>query len=354
MNLSHLGFSSWFQAQSPEPPNPECRIARVSAVNKNSYLLRNETCEVFAELSGSLEYFANSSLDIPTVGDWVFAQYHNDDTFAVIHGLLPRKSMLRRKTPFKKVDFQLIAANIDTALIIQACDFDFNLRRLERYLVMVNEGGIEPLLLLTKSDLVSPETVRQRIGEVNEANLHSRVIPVSNLTGEGLGQVRQLLQPAKTYCLLGSSGVGKSTLINNLVGCDQFETNLVREKDGKGRHTTTRRQLIILDEGAILIDTPGIRELANIGAEQGIGEVFADLQELSQKCRFSDCTHTRENGCALLEAVSRGEVSEERYHSYLKLLKESEVYEMSYLERRQKDREFGKRVKQVMKHYKKK
>lgn len=354
MNLSDLGFSSWFQEQSGAPPSPECRIARVSAVNKNSYLLRNETCEVFAELTGSLEYLADSTLDIPTVGDWVFAQYHNGETFAIIHGLLSRKTMLRRKTPFKKVDYQLIAANIDTALILQACDFDFNLRRLERYLVMVKEGGIEPLLLLTKSDLVSPKTVQQHIDAVNRVNPHCRVIPVSNLTGDGLGQVRQLLQPAQTYCLLGSSGVGKSTLINNLVGHSQFETNIVREKDGKGRHTTTRRQLIVLDEGAMLIDTPGIRELANIGAEQGIGEVFADLQELAQKCRFSDCSHTREKGCALLEAVSSGEVSEERYRSYLKLLKESEAYELSYLERRQKDKEFGKRVKQVMKHYKKK
>jgi ribosome biogenesis GTPase len=261
--------------------------------------------------------------------------------------------VLRRKTPFKKVDYQLIAANIDAAIIIQACDFDFNLRRLERYLVMVEDGKIEPIVLLTKSDLVSPEVVQQRIDEVQQAHIHCPVYPLSNLTGSGLAQVRQLLQPAKTYCLLGSSGVGKSTLINNLIGRDRFETNEVRDKDGKGRHTTTRRQLIILDDGALLIDTPGMRELANIGAEEGIDEVFADLQELAQQCRFSDCTHTREKGCALLAAIEKGEVSEERYHSYLKLLGESSFYEMSYQERRQKEKAFGKRVKAVMKHYKK-
>jgi len=354
MNLIDLGFSPWFQAQQDALLKPDLRIARISSVNRNSFLVRNESFEVFAELVGSLAFNIESPLDMPTVGDWVAVQYHNDDTFAIIHGVFPRQSMLRRKTPFKKVDFQLIAANIDAALIIQAIDFDFNLRRLERYLVMVEDGKIEPIVLLTKSDLVSPEEVQQRIDEIQQSHLYCPVYPLSNLTGSGLEQIRQLLQPAKTYCLLGSSGVGKSTLINNLIGRDRFETNTVRDKDGKGRHTTTRRQLIVLDEGAMLIDTPGMRELANIGAEEGIDEVFSDLQELAQQCRFSDCTHTREKGCALLAAVEKGEVSEERYRSYLKLLNESSLYEMSYQERRQKEKAFGKRVKEAMKHYKKK
>jgi ribosome biogenesis GTPase / thiamine phosphate phosphatase len=354
MNLQNLGFSPFFQAQQAALLKPDLSIARVSSVNKNSFLVRNETCEVFAELVGSLAFNIESPMDMPTVGDWVTVQYHNNDSFAVIHGVFPRQSVLRRKTPFKKVDFQLIAANIDAALIIQAIDFDFNLRRLERYLVMVEEGRIEPVLLLTKSDLVSPEVIQQRIDEVQQAHIHCPVHPLSNLTGSGLEQIRQLLQPSKTYCLLGSSGVGKSTLINNLMGRDQFETNTVRDKDGKGRHTTTRRQLIVLDEGAMLIDTPGMRELANIGAEDGIDEVFADLQELAQGCRFTDCTHTREKGCALLEAVENGEVSEERYRNYLKLLNESNVYEMSYQERRQKEKQFGRKVKTAMKYYKKK
>lgn len=354
MNLQDLGFTPWFQAQQSDLLKPDLSIARVSSVSKNSFLVRNETCEVFAELVGSLAYNIESPLEMPTVGDWVSVQYHNNDSFAVIHGVFPRQSVLRRKTPFKKVDFQLIAANIDAAFIIQACDYDFNLRRLERYLVMVEDGDIEPIVLLTKSDLISPQIVKQRIAEVQQANIHCQVIPISNITGSGLEQIHRLLQPARTYCLLGSSGVGKSTLLNNLVGRDQFETNTVRDKDGKGRHTTARRQLIILDEGAMLIDTPGMRELANIGAEEGIDEVFSDLQELAQNCRFSDCTHTREKGCALLAAVENGEVSEERYRNYLKLLKESDLYQMTYMERRQKDRAFGRKIKTAMKHYKKK
>ena len=177
-------------------------MARVTAVHRDSFLVRNENNEVLAEPAGSFVYSAESSLDLPSVGDWALVQYHNADTFAVIHGLLPRKSFLRRKTPGKKIDYQMIAVNMDSALIVQACDLDFNLRRLERYLVMVNEGHIEPILLLTKSDLVSPETLAQRISEVRQADIKCKVLPLSNVTGFGLDQVRQLLEPGKTYCLV--------------------------------------------------------------------------------------------------------------------------------------------------------
>src|SRR3989304_8512137 len=169
----------------------------------------------------------------------------------------------------------MIAVKINSALIGQACDFDFNLRRLERYLVMVNEGQVEPVLLLTKSDLVSAEKLEQRISEVRQANIKRRFKPLSNVTGFGLDQVRQLLEPGKTYCLVGSSGVGKTTLLNHIIGRDLFETNTVRASDGKGKHTTAQGQLIVLDQGAMLIDTPGMRELGNIGVSSGLEESFA-------------------------------------------------------------------------------
>jgi ribosome biogenesis GTPase len=354
MELKALGFDQWFQDKKAEAQRPDCSVARVTAVHRDSCLVRNEHGEVFAELTGSFSYSAESSIDLPSVGDWALVQYHNNDTFAIIHGLLPRKTFLRRKTPGKKIDYQMIAVNIDSALIVQACDLDFNLRRLERYLVMVNEGHIEPILLLTKSDLVSPEKLEERISEVRQANINCRILPLSNVTGFGVDHVKQLLEPGKTYCLVGSSGVGKTTLLNHIIGRDLFETNTVRAGDGKGRHTTTQRQLIVLDRGAMLIDTPGMRELGNIGVSSGLEESFADIEDLSKNCRFTNCTHTQEIGCALLIAVKNGTVREDRYQSYLKLMKESEYNELSYVEKRRKDKKFGQFVKSTMKHLKKK
>jgi len=353
MELKDIGFDQWFQSRQEELQRPDCSAARVTAVNRDSYLVSNGNSEVLAELTGKLMFSAGSGADYPCVGDWVFVQYYNSETFAVIHGLFPRKSFLRRKTPGKKIDYQAIAANIDVALIVQSCDVDFNLRRLERYLVMINEGKIEPVLLLTKSDMVSTEELEQRISAVRRANISCRVIAFSNTTGYGLDEVRQLLEPGRTYCLLGSSGVGKTALLNNLLGRDLFETNIVRAKDGRGKHTTTRRQLIVLEQGAMIIDTPGMRELGNIGGGAGLEETFIDIKELSRNCRFIDCTHTSEPGCALLAAIGKGELSEERYQSYLKLLKESEYNEMSYLEKREKEKKFGQFIKSAKKQLKK-
>lgn len=354
MELQDLGFDQWFQEQQHKLQLPHGRAARVTAVNRDSYLVRNEHGEAFAEVTGSLLFSAESGLDLPAVGDWVCAQYHNSDTLAIIHRLFPRRSILRRKTPGKEIEHQVIASNIDVAFIVQSCESNFNLRRLERYLVMINEGHIEPMILLTKSDLVSPETLAQEIATIRQANIHCEIMALSNTTGSGLDQIRQILKTGKTYCLLGSSGVGKTTLLNRLAGRNLFETNAVRDYDGKGRHTTTRRQLIVLEQGAMLIDTPGMRELGNIGVARGIDESFSDIGELAQSCRFADCTHTREIGCALLAAVENGELSRERHQSYLSLLKESDYYQMSYAEKRDKDRKFGQFIKSTMKHNKKK
>ena len=354
MELKALGFDQWFQDKRAEAQRPDCRVARVTAVHRDRCLVRNEHGDVPAELTGSFSYSAASSMDLPAVGDWALVQYHNDDTFAVIHGLLPRKTFLRRKSPGRKIDYQMIAVNIDAALIVQACDVDFNLRRLERYLVMVNEGGIEPILLLTKSDLVGPERLEERIAEVRGASIRCNVLPLSNVTGFGVDHVRQLLEPGKTYCMIGSSGVGKTTLLNNIIGRDLFDTKTVRASDGKGRHTTTQRQLIVLDGGAMIIDTPGMRELGTIGVSSGLEESFADIVELAKGCHFADCTHTQESGCALLMAIQDGLLREDRYQSYVKLRKESAYNELSYAEKRSKDKKFGKFVKTVMKQLKKK
>ena len=353
MELRDLGFDHWFREQQEELQKPEYCVARVTAVDRDSYLVRNEDNEVPAELAGRLMFSTESSVDFPCIGDWVLVQYHNSDTLAIIHEVLPRRSVLRRKTAGKKIDYQMIASNIDVAFVVQSCDFDFNLRRLERYLVMVKEGHIEPIFLLTKSDLMSPDNLEQRISAIRQANINIKVIVLSNKTGFGVDQVHQVLERGKTYCLLGSSGVGKTTLLNHLMGREVFETNPVREKDGRGIHTTSRRQLIVLDQGAMLIDTPGMRELGNIGVSIGIDETFTDIQELSKSCRFTDCTHTTETGCSILMAIENRELSKERYRSYLKLMKESEYHQMSYVEKRRKDRKFGQFIKSAMKQHKK-
>jgi ribosome biogenesis GTPase / thiamine phosphate phosphatase len=354
IKLEKLGFDRWFQEKMKTSQVPDCRVARVTEVNRDRYLVRNENSEVAAELTGNLMFSAESSMDLPTVGDWVFVQYHNENTFAIIHEMFPRKSLLSRKTPGRKIDYQLIASNIDVAFIAQAADFDFNLRRLERYLVMVNEGGIEPVILLTKSDLISPEKMDKRISEIRQSNINCSVLSLSNKSGLGLDHVLQVLEAGKTYCLIGSSGVGKTTLLNHLIGRNLLETKTVREQDGKGRHTTSRRQMILLEQGSMLIDTPGMRELGSIGVNSGIDESFTDIVELSSGCRFANCTHTKKTGCAVLEAIENGEVTQERYNNYFKLLAESRHYQMSYLEKRKKDKDFGQMIKSVMKHNKKK
>ncbi|MFC1897265.1 ribosome small subunit-dependent GTPase A [Chloroflexota bacterium] len=354
MKLQTLGFNSWFEQRYKEFIKPDQNIARITAVSKGSYLVRNENGEVFSELAGEFRFFADSANKYPVVGDWVFVQYYNSNTFAIIYDLLPRKTILRRKTAGKKVDYQVIASNIDAAFIIQSCDFNFNLPRLERYLVMVNDSHIEPVILLSKSDLMSQRDLENSILEIRNTGIKCETIAYSIKTGLGLPEIQQVLEPGKTYCLLGSSGVGKTTLLNRLIGRNAFRTNLVREKDSKGRHTTARRQLVVLDQGSLLIDTPGMRELGNISVKSGIEESFSDVLVLSKECRFNDCTHTNEVGCSVLRAVKSGEISETHYQSFLKLKRESEHYQMSYIEKRGKDRKFGRFIKSAMKQSKKK
>jgi ribosome biogenesis GTPase len=219
---------------------------------------------------------------------------------------------------------------------------------------MINDGHIDPVILLSKSDLVSQKDLERKVSEIRNTGAKGEIIAYSVETGSGLPQVQQVMKSGMTYCLLGSSGVGKTTLLNHLIGRDAFRINLVREKDGKGRHTTSRRQLVVLDQGAMLIDTPGMRELGNIGVKSGIEESFSDIFELSTNCRFKDCTHTHEVGCSVLIAVRSGSLNEAHYQDYLKLKKESEHYQMSYVEKRRKDKEFGQFIKSVMKQKKKK
>jgi ribosome biogenesis GTPase len=348
MRLADLGFDRWFQEKQEELGRPDYGVARITRVDRDRYLVRNEQKEVQAELTGRLLFSGDSTQDLPCVGDWVFVQYHNDGILAIIHDLFPRKTFLRRRSAGKKVDYQMIASNIDIAFIMQSCDFNFNLRRMERYLVMTNDGGIEPIVLLSKSDLISTEELDKRLLEISQARIAAKVIAFSSMTENGLDSLKQTLEKGKTYCLLGSSGVGKTTLLNHLLGREEFETNPVCEKDGRGRHTTARRQLTMLDNGALLIDTPGMRELGMIAVGNSIDDSFSDIHALAEGCQFNDCTHTIETGCAILMAVQNEGLSKERYQSYMKLKKESAFYQMSYVQKRKKDKQFGRMIKVAM------
>ncbi|MFN3885365.1 MAG: ribosome small subunit-dependent GTPase A, partial [Aquabacterium sp.] len=310
--------------------------------------VHNGEGEVPAELTGKLLHLVGSSVDLPCVGDWVGVRYRDAGTQASIHCVLPRRSFLRRKAAGRDVEFQMIAANIDVALIVQSCHFDFNIPRIERYLVMARDGRIEPVVLLTKTDLVSPETLERLISQIRLVGVGAPVFCLSNVTGEGVDQVRAFMAPGTTYCLLGSSGVGKTTLINRLLGDGDLETGAVSHT-GEGRHTTTRRHLMRLANGALLIDMPGMRELGMLGADVGIEETFADVAALAGQCRFSDCTHDSEPGCAVRAALERNDITEQHLRNYLKLRKESEFHDLSLSERRNKDKAFGR----FMHHYKK-
>lgn len=246
----------------------------------------------------------------------------------------------------------MLAANLDTALIVQSCHFDFNIRRLERYLVVANEGQVEPIVILSKTDLISSEALDGLIERIRKAGILERILLISNTTGIGLVELRNILEPGKTFCFLGSSGVGKTTLINRLLNQESFETKPV-SATGEGVHTTTRRQLIALDNGAMLIDTPGMRELGLLGTSDGLEDFFWEISDLSHECRFANCTHTHEPGCAVREAIEANELNEDRYQSYHKLKKESEFHDMSYEQKRKKDKDFGRHIKSVLKHHRK-
>ena len=350
MSKADYGLDLWFEGHASKLCGSGCELARVIAVDRGRFVLHDGEAELFAELTRKFVQATESPADFPIVGDWVCIEHHQADKFTSINTILPRKTLLRRKMAGTEVEFQMLAANVDTAFIAQSCHIDFNIRRLERYLVMVNQDQIKPILLLTKTDLISPDGLEQVIAKIRKAGIDHHIITLSNVTGEGIEQVREKLVPGKTCSLLGSSGAGKTTLMNHIASTN-FRTNEV-SASGVGRHTTIRRRLMMLENGAMLIDMPGVRELGVMSGREGIDERFSDILALGETCRFNDCGHSNEPGCGINEALASGELDEDHYNNYLKIKQESEAYEKAHAEKQKKGRGSRRAVSSKPKHKK--
>ena len=311
MNLQDLGWDDGFAAALQ--PHDNCIAGRVSAQHRGEYDVLTEAGELRAHVAGRLRHQATSGADLPAVGDWVA---HRD---AVIHAVLPRRTAFARKVNQGNTEAQVLAANVDTVFVVTGLDDDFSPHRIERYLTLAWESGATPALVLTKADLCDDPLAL--LLQAEQVALGSSTHVVSNVTGEGLDELAPYLEPAKTVALLGSSGVGKSSLANRLLGHEAQATKELAE-DGTGRHTTVARQLIQLPGGALLVDTPGLREVQLWDAKEGIDHAFTDVDELAAGCRFNDCAHKQEPGCAVQEAIDEGRLPRERLQSYRALQRE--------------------------------
>lgn len=345
--LEALGWNEWFASQSGRCGAHD-DVARVAAVDRDQLLLVGTPGFFRGKLPGKALHESADASQRPCVGDWVCVEKSTQDQFGVVHAVLDRQTGLRRKAPGDPVRYQMIAANVDYVIVVQSCHYDFNLKRLERYLVMVKDGGATPLILLTKVDLMAADALASRIDEIRSAGITEPVLTLSNVTNEGVDALKSILAPGKTYCFVGSSGVGKSTIINALLGRDALATRDV-SGSGEGRHTTVRRELVILANGALVVDNPGMREFGILGAEGGIEASYPEILALASQCRFRDCRHTNEPGCAVLEAVEGGRICVDHFESFVQLTRESAYYEASYAERRKKDRERGRFFKSAKK-----
>ncbi len=348
MTLLDLGYNSELEEYRQEQNLGSFDIGRVIREHKDRYTVNTGSDELDCELIGGLRFTAKDRNELPAVGDWVAISEYEIGK-ALIHAILPRYSVLERQAVGKFGEKQMIACNIDYGLIVQSVNRDYNINRLERYLTLCYASKIEPIIVVSKTDLMDEIKLNDMLDKINQRIENVPVIPVSNETQAGMDGLKKLVNKGKTYCLLGSSGVGKSSLINSLSGKNQMKTGAISDSTYKGKHVTTHRELIPLVNGAILVDNPGMREVGITDSLGGLENTFEKIYDLTQHCRFSDCTHTSEKGCAVKSAIENGEIEQLSFENYMKMEREKAHYESTVAEKRKKEKDFGKMIK----HYKK-
>lgn len=328
MNLDNLGWNEFFNSSFEPYRCKGYSAGRVVSEHKNMYRVKTAEKELFAKVSGKMIHLASGRADYPAVGDWAVITENSVDGISTIHAILPRKSKFSRKAAGNTSTEQIVAANIDVIFLVNALNKDFNTRRIERYLTLAWESGASPVIVLSKADLC--DTTDLKKAQMDAVAPGVPVHCISCYIKSGLDDLNKYFKPGRTTALLGSSGAGKSTLINCLTGQDVQLVREVRNGDDRGRHTTTCRELIILPGGGLIIDTPGMRELQLWNSDEGLHYAFDDIDLLARHCRFNNCSHTTEPGCAVQHAISQGNLVRERYDNFIKLQKETE-----YLSRKQ-------------------
>ena len=350
MDLSALGWNDFFAdaAIGMDAPSAKLVPGRVALVFRGGYEIWCEAGEFFGQVSGRFRHRLGSKAENPVTGDFVLVETFPEESKAMIHVVLPRRTKLSRTVAGRTTEEQVLAANVDEVFIAMSCSARFRTRTIERYLTVVRESGARPVLLLTKADLC--EDVPAALELVHSVAADAPVIPVSSVSGIGVEEVRRLITFGRTVVVLGPSGVGKSTLINSLYGEEVMHTIPVRDDDQKGRHTTTEREMIMLPEGGLIIDTPGLREIQLWEGEEGLIDAFPEIVELAARCRFTNCHHEAEPGCAVLEHIRAGKLPSERLHGFKKLKREVEHFESLHnvrmqSEQRRKTKQFTKGLK---------
>ncbi len=352
MKLEDFGYSNDLEKFRTDNNLNSFEIGRVIAEHKERYVVKTLNGEFEAEITGNMRFTAKSREDFPAAGDWVALTAY-ESGFAIIHKILPRFSTIKRQAVGQFGEVQIIATNVDYAFLVQAVDRDFNINRLERYLTICYASKVNPIIVLSKIDLANEQQVFGIMENIKGRIKNVPVIAVSNESLDGYDTLKKTIEKGKTYCMLGSSGVGKSTLINNLSGKALMRTDTISQHTNKGRHVTSHRELIMLENGGILVDNPGMREVGIADAASGLEITFDRIVVLSQNCKFKDCSHTREISCSVLEAVEKGELDKTSYENYLKMEREKAYFESTVAERRKEDKEFGRFLKNYKKELKK-